>query len=121
MIVNVNDMVPTSEDNLYRYEKVNADGTGTGEYIYLKYAPGELSAEPTVINRNLLMAMQGFTPCTTTFNSDGSITETGDSGTRVTVFNTDGSITETFTNTDNVSIVKTTVFNADGSILEMIS
>lgn len=121
MIVNVNDMIPTSADNLYRYEKVNADGTGTGEYIYLRYSPGELAANPTVINRNLLMAMQGFTPCTTTFNSDGSITETGDSGTKITVFNSDGSITETFTNTDNVSIIKTTVFNADGSILEMIS
>lgn len=120
MIVNVNDMVPENDENIYRYEKVNADGTGTGEYIYLKYAPGTLLATPTVVNRNLLMAMQGFTPCNTIFNADGSITEVGDSGTKVTVFNEDGSITETFTNTDNVSIVKTTVFNSDGSITETV-
>ena len=121
MIVNVNDFVPKSSNYLYRYEKVTADGTGTGEYVNLKYAPDELETEPTVINRKLLMAMQGFTPCTTTFNSDGSITETGDSGTQVTTFNSDGSITSTFTNLDGLSIVKSTVFNSDGSINETIT
>ena len=121
MIVNVNDFVPKDSDKLYRYEKVNADGTGTGEYLYLKYAPGELMTEPTVINRELLMAMQGFTACTTTFNSDGSITEVGTTGTKTTVFNADGTIDETFSNTDGVTITKRTSFNDDGTISETLS
>ena len=81
--------------------------------------------EPTetgsIINRNLLMGMQGFTPCETTFNADGSITEVGTTGTKVTVFEANGDITETFTNKRNMSISKTTKFNADGSISEVIN
>lgn len=121
MIVNVNDMVVADSDKLYRYEKVNPDGTGTGEFVYLKYAPDTLLTTPTAVNRQLLMAMQGFTPCQTVFNPDGSITETGSTGTQVTVFNANGSITQTFTNLDGVSIQKTTVFNSDGSITESIT
>ncbi len=75
----------------------------------------------TPINRDLLMQMQGFEAGTTVFNSDGSITETGTTGTKVTTFGSDGSITETFTGTSGMVIVKTTVFNSDGSISTTIS
>jgi len=75
----------------------------------------------TPINRTLLMAMQGFVAGKTTFNADGSITETGADGTKVTVFKTDGSIEETFTGINGSSIKKTTTFNSDGSITETIS
>jgi exosome complex RNA-binding protein Rrp42 (RNase PH superfamily) len=74
----------------------------------------------TPINRENLMAMQGFIANNTVFNADGSITETnGKNETLTTVFNEDGSITETFVG--EKTITKTTVFNEDGSISEVIS
>ena len=74
----------------------------------------------TSINRENLMAMQGFQAKTTVFNNDGSITETNEDGhTLTTVFNSDNSITETFTGAK--TITKTTNFNNDGSISEVIS
>lgn len=74
----------------------------------------------TPINRKAMMAVQGFQAKTTTFNADGSITETSADGqTLTTVFNTDGSITQTFVG--DKTIVKTTTFNANGSITEVLS
>ena len=74
----------------------------------------------TPINRENLMAIQGFVANKTVFNDDGSITETNSKGeTLTTVFNTDGSITETFVG--EKTITKTTTFNADGSVSEVIS
>lgn len=74
----------------------------------------------TPINRANLMAIQGFTANTTTFNANGSITETNGKGETLTiVFNSDGSITETFKGSK--TIVKTTSFGADGKITEVIS
>ena len=74
----------------------------------------------TDINRAALMAIQGFQAKTTTFNEDGSITETNSDGhTLTTKFNADGSITETFFG--EKTIVKTTSFNEDSSITEVIS
>lgn len=78
------------------------------------------SQKGTPINRANLMAIQGFVAKTTTFNSDGSVTETNGYGeTLTTKFNSDGSITETFVG--SYTIVKTTTFNSDGSISEVIS
>ena len=74
----------------------------------------------TPINRENLMALQGFIAKNTIFNEDGSVTETNSKGENLTtVFNEDGSITETFVG--EKTIVKTTVFEEDGSILEVIS
>lgn len=74
----------------------------------------------TPINRDNLMAIQGFESKTTKFNEDGSITETNGKGeTLVTTFNEDGSITETFVG--EKTITKTTTFNDDGSISEVVS
>lgn len=74
----------------------------------------------TPINRENLMAMQGFVASDTVFEVDGSITETNSKGeTLRTVFNEDGTITETFTGEKVIS--KTTTFNSDGSISEVIS
>ena len=75
----------------------------------------------TWINRRALMAVQGFFGTTTTFNSNGTITETNQDGdVLVTTFNNNGTITETFTSGTQV-ITKTTTFNNDGSITEVIS
>ena len=74
----------------------------------------------TPINRENLMAIQGFQAKNTVFNDDGSIMETNEDGhTLTTVFNSDNSITETFTG--EKTITKTTNFNDDGSISEVIS
>jgi hypothetical protein len=74
----------------------------------------------TPINRENLMAMQGFMAKTTIFNNDGSIVETNNKGeTLTTIFNADGSITETFVG--EKTITKTTTFNDDGSISEVVS
>lgn len=75
----------------------------------------------TWVNRRALMAMQGFFGGTTTFNSDGSITETNQDGdTLRTIFNSNGTITEQFTSGSQV-ITKTTTFNSNGTITEVIS
>lgn len=78
------------------------------------------TSEGTKINRNAMMAIQGFESVDTTFNADGSITEkNSEEHTLTTKFNGDGSITETFVGTK--TITKTTAFNEDGSITERLS
>lgn len=69
----------------------------------------------TPINRDTLMAMQGFIGSITVFNSGGSITETNSDGeTMTTAFNEDGSISERF---EGVKVItKTYTFKSDGSI-----
>lgn len=73
----------------------------------------------TPINRDSLMAMQGFIAKTIVFNKDGSIVETNSQNhTLTTTFDTDGSITEVFAGERTIS--KKTFFNEDGSITEVI-
>lgn len=74
----------------------------------------------TPVNRENLMAIQGFIANNTVFNADGSITETNSKGeVLTTVFNEDGGITEIFMG--EKTITKTTIFNSDSSISEVIS
>lgn len=73
----------------------------------------------TPINRDYLMALQGFDAISTVFKSDGGIIETNSKGeTLTTVFETDGSITETFVGAK--TITKKTTFDASGNILEEV-
>lgn len=73
----------------------------------------------TPVNRKNLMAIQGFEAQITTFNADGSITETNADGhTKTTTFNADGSITEKFVG--EKTITKTTTFSS-GKITEVIA
>lgn len=74
----------------------------------------------TLVNRTLMMAIQGFESMNTVFNADGSITETNAAGqTKTTVFNADGSITETFVG--EKTITKTTTFDENGNVTEVLS
>lgn len=74
----------------------------------------------TPLNRSNMMALQGFENANTVFLEDGSIVETNALGqVKTTTFNDDGSITETFVG--EKTIVKTTTFNNDGSITEVVS
>ena len=74
----------------------------------------------TPINREAMMAVQGFEAKTTVFNADGSIVETNSNGeTKTTTFSDDGSIVITFSG--EKTITKTIVFNSDGRITEVLS
>ena len=92
---------------------------GSSEFVFMENADEPVETG-TPINRAALMAIQGFQAKTTTFNDDGSITETNsDWHTLTTTFNDDGSITETFVG--EKTITKTTSFGDDGNITEVIS
>lgn len=70
---------------------------------------GTIITTGTPINRSNLMAVQGFENCNVVQKSDGSIEETyADGSKKTTTFNSDGSITEVFTGTK--TITKTTTF-----------
>jgi hypothetical protein len=74
----------------------------------------------TPINRETLMAIQGFIAANTILNEDGSIVETNSEGhTLTTIVNEDGSITEIFQG--EKTITKNTKFNEDGSISEVVT
>ncbi len=114
MIIDVIDRVPANAGRV-----ILAPVSGQ-ENTYDMVRADNPSIEGTPMNRDLFMQLQGFVAGTTTFNSDGSITETGPSGTKVTVFGSNV-VTETFTGTSGKKIVMTTTFNSDGSITTTIS
>lgn len=106
-------------DRVYSGKKIIKHEDGTTETVTIEDAE-TATVEGTPINRENLMAMQGFIANNIVFNSDGSITETNGKGEALTIFfNADGSITETFVG--EKTITKTTTFNSDGSITEVIS
>lgn len=74
----------------------------------------------TPIDRALLMGIQGMEDCATVVNTDGSITQTYDTGVLTTKKESDSIIKQTFVGA-NYTIVKTITINADGSISEVIS
>lgn len=74
----------------------------------------------TPINREAMMAIQGFETKKTIFDGNERIIETNANGeTKTTFFDSDGSITEIFVG--KKTITKKTIFNDDGSITEVIS
>lgn len=75
----------------------------------------------TSINREAMMAIQGFISMNTVFKDDGSIVETNSKGQKkTTTFNADGSITEVFVG--EKTITKTTTFDeVSGTITEVLS
>lgn len=94
---------------------------GTSEYVVMSLADNP-DVAGTPLNRATLMAIQGFETITTTFNTDGSITEINANGDKlVTSFLDNGNVQEKFTGANGITITKTTIFNADGSISEVIS
>lgn len=74
--------------------------------------------EGTPINRDNLMAMQGFIGMTTEKLADGSILQTNADGhTLLTVKNIDGSITQTFT---GEKVIMKTITKQGNKIVEVI-
>ena len=102
----------SSGKKLIKYEN------GITETVTIENAEDE-TVEGTPINRDNMMAIQGFQSNTIRFNDDGSIVETNSEGhTLTTTFQEDGSIKEEFEGTKNITkIIK---FNSDGSILEVV-
>ena len=72
----------------------------------------------TPINREAMMAVQGFIGNTVSFNGGNIIETNADGHTKTVVFNADGSITEIFVG--EKTITKTTAFEGD-TIREVIS
>ncbi len=70
----------------------------------------------TPINRENLMAIQGFETRTTTYKTDGTIVETNSLGqTLTTIFNDDGTITEKFVGEKTITC--TYKFNSNGKVV----
>ena len=105
-----------------RYNPIsNSDGTTSFDDVTMYQQIGDNFGAGDM--NKLAAAINGFEVKTTTFNADGSITETDGSGyVKKTIFNDDGSITEKLTNSESTPIAtKTTTFNSDGSITETVS
>ena len=74
----------------------------------------------TPINRENLMAIQGFVAETTVFNTDGSIVKTNGKGETLRIsFGSDGTITKTFVG--DKTITMRISFKNDGSIVKTLS
>lgn len=88
------------------------------EEIVTIVAADDAVVSGTPVNRNTLMALQGFVAKTTRFDDDGSFVETNGAGhTKTTAYN-NGSIIETFVG--ETTITKETTINEEGSISEVI-
>jgi hypothetical protein len=72
----------------------------------------------TPINRATMMAIQGFVDSKLTIYDDRIVEEFGDGSVLTTTFNADGSITETYVGEKTIS--KKTIFSVDGSIWEVV-
>lgn len=92
---------------------------GTTEYVKIENADNA-TVLGTPINRESMLAIQGFQGNTITFNNDGSIVETNSDGhTLTTTFNNStGVITQTFVGGTTVTL--TTTFGTN-SITEVLS
>lgn len=122
IVANLNvgsDILKDFIDRVSSGKKIIKYEDGTTQTVTIGNAE-DATVEGTPINRENMMAMQGFIASNTVFNANGSITETNNKGeTLTTTFNENGTITETFVG--EKTITKTTTFNNDGSIKEVIS
>ena len=92
----------------------------------IKYGTVEFADNPvedgSKLNRNTFMEVQGFSGASISFNPNGSILETFDSGNKLlTEILPNGNVRETLTSFLGKITIKTTIFNSDGSISEVMS
>lgn len=91
---------------------------GRIEFVRVELAD-EAQQDGTPLNRDTLMAIQGFVGMTTEKQPDGSILQTNSDGhTLLTVKNAEGSITQTFT---GEKVITKTITKQNGKIVEAIS
>lgn len=90
-----------------------------------RYASVEMADDPnqvgTPLNRDTLMALQGFNTVDTEFLSDGSVKETNEYGdVLITTFPKGLISLETFTSADGLRVIKKKTFSENGKIREVI-
>lgn len=111
-MINFRDRLPT-KPNVKKITKSD----GSFETVTIEYAD-DPTYDGTPINRKSMMAIQGFIGATTTFNSNGDISQNFDNGNRTIVkFLEDGSIEQILIDSEGQSITKKTIFEEDGSIV----
>lgn len=115
----IKDLVPSDSTKLYRYEILNNDGTETGTYTYLKYAPDTLAQAPTPVNAALLEDMYGYSNETLAV-TDEAVVRTSGNVTETTTVLEDGSI-QTVKTDGTKTITVTMTINEDGSISKAVS
>ncbi len=116
----IKDLVPNDSSKLYRYEIVNSDGTGTGTYTYLKYAPDTLAQVPTPVNAALLEDMYGYSEEVVTIGTDGSITTvSGDVTETISIDEETNTITQT--KTDGTKTITMTMTITEGETSTVIT
>lgn len=109
------DRVPTAPNK----KKITKED-GSEETVTIEFADAPTD-EGTKLNRAAFMSMQGMENNSIKFGTS-NITETFDTGVLTTTFNVDGSITETFVGRPKgLTITKTTTFNSDGTITVSVS
>ena len=115
----IKDLVPNDSAKLYRYAVLDNNGAETGEYINLKYAPGELAQTPTPINAALLEDLYGYADETITVTDDAVIcTSNGVTATTKVLPNGDVQTVKT----DGVKTVTVTIkVHEDGTIEKVVS
>lgn len=115
----IKDLVPNDSTKLYRYAVLDNNGAETGEYINLKYAPGELAQTPTPVNAALFEDLYGYANETITVTDDVVIcTSNGVTATTKVLPNGDVQTVKT----DGVKTVTVTIkVHEDGTIEKVVS
>lgn len=104
-------------DRVYSGKKIIKYENGTTETVTIESAE-DATVEGTPINRENMMAIQGFFGMTTE-KKDGGILQTNAEGhTLFTIKNDDGSITQTFT---GKKVITKTIKKEGDKIVEVIS
>lgn len=115
----IKDLVPKDGTKLFRYAVVDDAGNETGEYLNLKYAPGELAQTPTPVNADLFEDLYGYANETITVTDDAVIcTSNGVTATTKVLPNGDVQTVKT----DGVKTVTVTIeVHEDGTIEKVVS
>lgn len=93
---------------------------GSTKFVTVEMADNP-NEEGTLLNRAVLMALQGFHSVDTEFLADGSVRETNEYGDVLTTTFPAGMIClETFTSADGLRIIQKKTFEENGNIREVI-
>ena len=105
-------------DRVSSGKKIIKYENGTTETVTIENAE-DATVEGTPINRENLMAIQGFVCQTITFNADGSITETNSKNERITTaYDGNGNIIVTFEGEKTITL--TSHIDSSGNFSEVL-
>ncbi len=115
----IKDLVPKDGTKLFRYAIVDDTGNETGEYLNLKYAPGNLAQTPTPVNAALLEDLYGYANETITVTDDAIIC-TSNGVTETTKILPNGDV-QTVKTDGEKTITVTLRIKEDGTIEKVVS